>query len=104
AMAVHSGIVFRLPSLSNLDHVIDAALKVDGARAGIVFHYCGPDEPFVIAGYSKVPDIFFVHEAEIRPGDGSASGEAVTHRHRVVIRDVLADPIAGPHRVAAETA
>ena len=96
--------MFRLPNLTSLDHIIDAALRIDGALAGIVFHYSGGDLPLVIEAHRGVPPEFCAHEAEIRAGDGSATGEAVAKRHRVVIRDIASDPIGGPHRDAAERA
>src|SRR5690606_2827586 len=94
--------MFRLPNLASLDHIIDAALCIDDACAGIVFHYAAPDLPLVIEAHRGVPDAFFSHEAAITPGDGSATGEAVVKRHRVVIRDFAADPVGGPHRDAAQ--
>ena len=96
--------MFRLPNLTSLDYIIDAALRIDGALAGIVFHYAGGDLPLVIEAHRGVPDGFFAHEASIRPGDGSATGEAVAKRHRVVIRDFASDPIGGPHLEAATRA
>ena len=94
--------MFRLPNLTNLDNIIDAALRVDDAFAGIIFHYAGNDRPLIVEAHRGVPHAFFTHEADIQPGDGSASGEAVAKRHRVVIRDFATDPIAGPHRDAPE--
>ena len=96
--------MFRLPDLSSLKHVLDVALRVDGAAGGIVFGFSAPDRPLTIAAHRGVPDSFFEHEKQIRPGDGSATGEAVSNRYRVVIRDFATDPVASPHRDAAERA
>lgn len=94
----------RLPNLSNLDYIIDAARFVDGALGGIVFHYMDYQLPLVIAAHGGIQDPFVAHQMTIKAGDGSASGEAIAQRHRVVIRDTVVDPVAGLHHDASRRA
>lgn len=71
--------------------------------SGLLF-LIGPDGgPLKVAAEVDVSKPLLAHARTLRPGDGSATGQAASERRRVVIRDVADDPGLGAHRDAAET-
>lgn len=79
--------------------VVRGAVASDGAVAGVWLGLSQDQRSFVIeADYGLTPEMR-VFVTSLRPGDGSASGNAVLQHHRVVIRDVEQD--YGKHKEAA---
>lgn len=94
--------MFRVPSINSLQSVLEAAVRVDGAMAGLLFLMGQDSEPMRVTAQVDAPKALLDHAKRIQPGDGSATGQAASERRRVVIRDITVDPGLGAHRGAAE--
>lgn len=95
--------MFRVPSIQALENVLQAAVRIDDAAAGLILLTSG-EGPMEVAARSDAGAELVRHAATIRPGDGSATGQAASERRRVVIRDVESDPRLGHHRDVARRA
>lgn len=96
--------MFRVPDLANLQHVIEAAARVDGAIGGVLQLINDDGTGLHVVAHCGLPDEFIESIAVVRPTDTTSCAQASTERRRVVIRDVQIDPTFAPHRAAAEAA
>ncbi|MEX0899732.1 MAG: GAF domain-containing protein [Gammaproteobacteria bacterium] len=96
--------MFRVPSINSLQHVLEAAVRIDDAMCGLLFLVGSDGESLHVAAQIDAPGPLILHAKTIRASDGSATGQAASERRRVVIRDIADDPALGAHRGAAESA
>ncbi len=94
--------MFRVPGINSLPYVLEAAVRIDAAKSGLLFMVGKDSESLQVAADIDAPKPLIEHAKTIRPGDGSATGQAASERRRVVIRDIATDPRLGAHRAAAE--
>ena len=82
--------MFKLSQHDGYLCVLRGAVSVDGATAAILFS-TEPDRALTLeADFGATPQML-AFARSLAPGDGSATGNAVAQRHRVVIRDVATD-------------
>ena len=74
-----------------LTHVVHSATRVDGANGGALFTLDPSGAVLGAEAHLGLPDEIALHMREIPVGDGTATGNAVLERRRVVIRDVAGD-------------
>lgn len=81
-------------------HILRGAVSCDRAAAGVWLGLSIDKRSFVMETECGLTPGMLAFAETLAPGDGSASGNAVTQRHRVVIRDVDED-YAGDRKEAA---
>lgn len=94
--------MFRVPSINGLQNVLEAAVRIDAAKCGLLFLVAKDGDALQVAAEVDASKPLLDHAKTIRPGDGSTTGQAASERRRVVIRDITVDPALGAHRGAAE--
>jgi GAF domain-containing protein len=86
----------RLPDRSFLYPVLDAAISVDAAKAGHIMEYQPPTRELHVA-HRHLSAPFCDHFRVARAGDGSAGGQVLADRRRILISDVENDVAYAPH-------
>lgn len=84
-------------------HVLRGAVACDRAVAGVWLRLSPDQHSLLVEVECDLSPAMLAFASALAPGDGSASGNAVTQRHRVVVRDV-ADDYGGMRREAALSA
>jgi PAS domain S-box-containing protein len=91
--------------LSSLLHeVLDAIIQLQRADFGDVQLYNPQTRTLQIVAQRGFNDEFLAHFANVEAGDGSACGQALQHRRRVVIEDVNEEPSFAQYRSIAAAA
>lgn len=83
--------MFHVPDLSNLQHVVHAAVRVDDAVGGMI-QLLEAGEGLRLTAPCGLPPAFIERAALVATNDNTACAQAAAERRRVVVRDVLADP------------
>jgi GAF domain-containing protein len=96
--------MYRLPDVSLLNPVLDLAIEVDEAIAGAVQVHVVERQELQIVAHRGFREPFLQHFRVVRANDGSASGQALLDRRRILIADTHADPGYAPHLAAADEA
>jgi len=94
--------VDRIPTRHSLHAVIDASRHLDGAKAGHVQEYDQQAGTLTMVAHRGFSAEFVGHFRVARAGDGSAGGQVLSDRHRVLIRDTHTDAAYAPHVPAAD--
>lgn len=86
-----------------LEEVLDATIELHRADFGVVQQVDPDSGDLVIVAHRKLPGAFLTHFARVH--DQSAiSARAMVRRERVIVDDLLADPLLAPHRAVAAAA
>jgi PAS domain S-box-containing protein len=85
-----------------LEEVLDASIALLDAQFGCV-QLLDPSNTLRIAAQRGLPSAYAKHFGTVRENE-EASGTALARAERVVVEDVLTDPIFAPHRAIAATA
>jgi PAS domain S-box-containing protein len=85
-----------------LEEVLDATMALHGADFGVV-QQVDAGGALVIVAQRNLPQAFLSHFARVSD-DSAVSGRAMRRRERVIVEDVLADPLFAPHRRIAAIA
>lgn len=86
-----------------LEEVLDATIALHRADFGVVQRVEPESGDLVIVAQRKLPEAFLAHFARVRD-ESAISARAMVRRERVMVEDVLADPLLGPHREVAAAA
>jgi PAS domain S-box-containing protein len=86
-----------------LEEVLDATMALHGADFGVVQQVDAGSAALVIVAQRKLPQAFLTHFARVSD-DSAVSGRAMRRLQRVIVEDVLADPLFAPHREIAQLA
>ena len=84
-----------------LEEVLDATIALHGADFGMVQQLDPGSGDLVIVAQRKLPEAFLTHFARVHD-ESAVSGRAMRRLERVIVEDVLADPLYAPHLGIAE--
>lgn len=86
-----------------LEEVLHATIALHRADFGLVQQVDPDSGELVIVAHRNLPEAFLTHFAHVH--DGSAvCFRAMARRERVIVEDVLADPLFAPHQAVAAAA
>lgn len=91
-----------IPGIAALQHVLDAALRIDGAVCGDVQVPDDAHRILTMVAWRGFPDDYAERYRTIRVGDGTPCTHALTERRRICIRDVSLDAGFAPHSEGAK--
>jgi PAS domain S-box-containing protein len=86
-----------------LEEVLDATISLHGADFGVVQQVDAGSGTLVIVAQRHLPQGFLSHFARVHD-EGAVSGRAMRRLERVIVEDVLADPLFAPDREIAQVA
>ena len=86
-----------------LEEVLDATIALHRADFGVVQQVEPDSGDLVIVAHRNLPDAFITHFAHL-DGETAVCARAMARRERVIVEDVLADPLFAPHRAVAGAA
>jgi PAS domain S-box-containing protein len=86
-----------------LDQVLDATIALHGADFGVVKQVDPASGDLVIVAQRNLPAAFVTHFARVHD-ESAVGGRAMARRERVIVEDVLADPLFAPHQAIAAAA
>lgn len=84
-----------------LEEVLDATIALHGADFGLVQQLDPASGALLIVAQRKLPEAFVSHFARVYD-ETAPCGRAMVRRERVIVEDVLADPLFAPHLGLAE--
>ena len=96
--------MYRLPTLDDLDFVIDAAVRVDDAIGGCIQVVADEGEALVPLIQRGLNGQYVERFARVDGHMSTPCAQAWTERRRIVIRDVLTDAAFEPYRDEAARA
>lgn len=83
-----------LPVEQSLQCLIRGAVRSDHAAGGAVFVCHADTGTFELLAHAGLTERMIAFVRTLTPGDGTATGDAAAHRHRIIIRDVQEDYFA----------
>jgi len=86
-----------------LEEVLDATIALHGADFGLVKQVDSASGDLVIVAQRNLPAAFVTHFARVHD-ESAVGGRAMARRERVIVEDVLADPLFAPHQAIAAAA
>ena len=83
--------------------MLDATLALHGADSGVVQQVDPASGALLLVAHRHLPEAFLTHFARVQD-ESAVCGRAMVRLERMVVEDVLADPLFAPHRAIAAVA
>lgn len=94
--------MFRVPGLSSLKYVVEAAVHIDDAVGGFVQLLDHDEQALHLHSWHGFPEAFAEAVDVIALSEETTCAQAARDRRHVVVRDVHADPAFKPYLLYAE--
>lgn len=94
--------MFRIPGLSQLKYVLEAAVRVDDAVGGLVQIVDDNEQVLRLHTWHGLSDAFAEAAETVALTEQTTCAQAARDRRHVVVRDVHADPSFKPYMLFAE--